>query len=137
MTGHGDIDVSRVYERRSPSDGQRVLIDRVWPRGLTRSAADIDEWCKDVAPSTLLRQWYGHCPTRFDEFRDCYLTELDDSAHVEAVARLRAISGHGRLTLLTATKNLSLSHARVLAERLSWGRATDQPTIFHVHLNQR
>lgn len=129
MTRHGHIDVNRVYEQRTPSDGHRVLIDRIWPRGLTKAVADIDEWCKDVAPSTLLRTWYGHRETRFEEFRERYLAELDDPEHAEAVGRLRAIAHHDRLTLLTATKNLSTSHARVLAERLSLGtpQADDLP----------
>lgn len=119
MTRPGLIDTKRVYDTRAPTDGHRVLIDRIWPRGLTKAAADIDEWCKDIAPSTTLRQWYGHRATRFQEFRDRYVIELDDAQHAPSVAHLRAIARDDQLTLLTATKDLSLSHARILAEQLS------------------
>lgn len=137
MTHHGHIQVKRVYQPRSASDGHRVLVDRIWPRGLSRAAADLDEWCQDVAPSTTLRHWYRHDRTRFEQFRERYLIELDDPVRSEAVARLRAITQRDSLTLLTATKELSLSQARVLAERLSWGQATDQPTTCRVRIDQQ
>src|SRR5207244_8675114 len=86
MNTQHSISVKRAYDPRLPSDGRRILIDRLWPRGLKTSAAELDEWCKDIAPSTALRQWYGHAAARFGEFRARYLLELDDPAHAEAAA---------------------------------------------------
>jgi uncharacterized protein YeaO (DUF488 family) len=108
----------RVYEEPLPSDGMRILVDRVWPRGLTRDAARIDEWLKDVAPSTSLRRWYGHRPERFAEFHDRYLAELAGQQPAVALSRLRTLCGAGTVTLLTATKDVSHSQAAVLAELL-------------------
>ncbi|MGW4273869.1 DUF488 domain-containing protein [Streptomyces seoulensis] len=108
----------RVYEDTSPQDGTRVLVDRVWPRGMRKEDAHLDEWLRDVAPSTDLRHWYGHEPSRYDEFRRRYLAELRDAGHREAVGRLRELAGHDRLTLLTATKDVDHSQAAVLAEWL-------------------
>jgi uncharacterized protein YeaO (DUF488 family) len=121
MSTEPNIEVKRSYDPRMPADGRRILVDRIWPRGFTKDTADLDEWCRDVAPSTALRQSYGHCATRFGEFRDHYLTELDDPAHAESVARLHALSDATKLTLVTATRHLAISHARVLAERLTLG----------------
>jgi uncharacterized protein YeaO (DUF488 family) len=128
------IDVRRVYDPPGPDDGYRALVDRIWPRSLTKTAAAIDEWCRDIAPSTELRRWYGHDPTRFHAFRGRYLTELDDPIHAEPLAHLHALTDT-RLTLLTATRDLGISHARILAERLSWGHARDHPAVTHVHLD--
>jgi uncharacterized protein YeaO (DUF488 family) len=114
----GDISVKRIYQARRPYDGLRILVDRVWPRGLTSSAADLDEWCKDIAPSIALRRWYEHTVSRFPEFRDRYLNELDDPAHTEALSHLCTLTGEDRLTLLTAN-DLYTGHALVLAQRLS------------------
>jgi uncharacterized protein YeaO (DUF488 family) len=86
---------------------------------LTKSAADLDEWCKDIAPSTTLRQWYGHEPSKLAEFRRRYLAELDDPDHAEALRHLRSMMRQGRLTLLTATKDVDASHATVLTEVMS------------------
>ena len=134
MTDEWTIDVRRVYDPPERDDGYRALVDRIWPRGPTKNAAAIDEWCRDIAPSTALRHWYGHDPDRFHVFRDKYLSELDDPDHVNAVAHLRTLT-EPRLTLLTATRDLGISHAFVLADRLSWGRARDHPTLTHVHLD--
>jgi uncharacterized protein YeaO (DUF488 family) len=117
MTGHAIL-VARVYEERSTAGGLRVLVDRVWPRGLSKASADLDLWCKDIAPSTELRQWYGHVPARFAEFRKRYLAELDAPDRSDALAQLRALARQDNLTLLTATKNLETSQAEVLAEYL-------------------
>jgi uncharacterized protein YeaO (DUF488 family) len=116
MAGHPKV--RRVYEQPLPSDGVRILVDRVWPRGLTRDAARLDEWMKDVAPSTSLRRWYGHRPERFAEFRDRYLAELTGQQPAAALGRLRTLCDAGAVTLLTATKDVSLSQAAVLAELL-------------------
>ena len=112
----------RVYDEALHEDGSRVLVDRVWPRGLTKEATHLDEWMKDVAPSTQLRTWYGHDPERFPKFRERYLTELDDPVRAEAVRRLRGLLHDGPLTLLTATKDVEHSQAAVLAHLL--GKAT-------------
>jgi uncharacterized protein YeaO (DUF488 family) len=92
-----------------------VLVDRIWPRGLRKDTARLDDWAKDVAPSTELRTWYQHDPAKFDEFRRRYLAELAQPGPREALARLRALAEDKQVTLLTATKDLSLSQAAVLA----------------------
>lgn len=112
----------RVYEETSPKDGTRVLVDRVWPRGVRKQDAHMDEWLRDVAPSTELRHWYGHEPDRFPEFRRRYLAELDDDAHRQAAEHLRDLAAHHRLTLLTATKDIDHSQAAVLAQWLTGRR---------------
>ncbi len=115
----GQITYRRIYDETSPKDGRRVLVDRVWPRGLRKEEAHLDAWLRDVAPSTELRRWYGHEPARFAEFRRRYLAELGDPGHAEAAGRLRDLAAHGRLTLLTATRDVDHSQAAVLAEWLS------------------
>ncbi len=117
MAAHA-IRVDRVYNERSAADGLRVLVDRIWPRGLSKDSADLDLWCKAIAPSTELRQWYGHVPARFAEFRKRYLTELADALHSDALAQLHALAREHDLTLLTATKDIETSQAAVLAEQL-------------------
>jgi uncharacterized protein YeaO (DUF488 family) len=113
-----DIRVRRVYAEPTAEDGARVLVDRIWPRGMRKDAARLDEWAKDVAPSTELRTWYGHDPAKFDEFRRRYVAELREPSAGDALARLRALAARGRTTLLTATKEPDLSQAAVLAELL-------------------
>jgi uncharacterized protein YeaO (DUF488 family) len=108
----------RIYEDPSPDDGKRVLVDRVWPRGLTKDAASIDLWLKEAAPSTRLRLWYGHRPERFEEFRRRYLVELADPCPEAALNRLRVLTRLGPVTLLTATRDVEHSQAAVLAELL-------------------
>jgi uncharacterized protein YeaO (DUF488 family) len=114
------VRVARVYEPPADYDGYRLLVDRLWPRGLRRDAARFDEWCKDIAPSTELRAWYAHRPERFAEFSQRYQQELADSDHAGALEHLRALAKtHRPLTLLTASKDLDLSHAGVLAAAIS------------------
>lgn len=110
-----DIRVRRVYEEPSPADGARVLVDRVWPRGLRKDAAQLDEWAKDVAPSTELRTWYGHDPAKFKEFARRYAAELDEPMARQALIRLSELAAGRAVTLLTATRELDLSQATVLA----------------------
>lgn len=93
-----------------------MLVDRVWPRGLSRDDAALDDWRRDIAPSTGLRRWYGHRPERFEEFSRRYRAELDEAG--EAVEELVALARKGRLTLLTATRDLEHSNAAVLADYL-------------------
>lgn len=95
-----------------------MLVDRVWPRGLRKDAAQLDEWAKDVAPSSGLRTWYGHDPAKFAEFRRRYTAELAGDAPHAALARLRALAVTGPVTLLTATRNIGHSQAAVLAQIL-------------------
>ncbi len=112
------IRVRRVYDAPSPGDGARVLVDRVWPRGLRKDAARLDDWAKDVAPSTDLRKWYAHDPAKFDEFRRRYQAELTEPGPAQALERLRTQAAAGPVTLLTATKDLDISQAVVLAALL-------------------
>ena len=112
------IQVRRVYDEPSTGDGTRVLVDRVWPRGLAKADARLDEWARDVAPSTELRKWYGHEPSRFEEFRRRYTAELHQPEPHAILARLRSEAAGGPLTLLTATKDVRLSQAAVLADLL-------------------
>ncbi len=118
MSGNLDVRARRVYDDPTPADGTRVLVDRIWPRGLARSAARIDEWARAVAPSTELRRWYGHDPSRFDEFRRRYRAELAEPERQEALRHLRELAREGPLTLLTATRDIEHSQAAALAESL-------------------
>jgi uncharacterized protein YeaO (DUF488 family) len=110
-----DIRIRRIYEEPSPEDGTRVLVDRVWPRGVRKEAARLDEWAKDVAPSTELRTWYHHDPAKFGEFRRRYTAELGEPGPQGTLNRIRALAADGPVTLLTATKDLDVSQAAVLA----------------------
>jgi uncharacterized protein YeaO (DUF488 family) len=113
-----NVVVRRVYEDPERGDGTRVLVDRIWPRGLTKARAALDEWCKDVAPSAELRRWYGHEPGRFEDFGRRYRAELQDPRRAEALAHLRWLAKGRPLTLLTATRQPEISEAAVLAELL-------------------
>jgi uncharacterized protein YeaO (DUF488 family) len=111
------VRIRRVYDAPSAEDGRRVLVDRVWPRGVRKDALALDEWAKDVAPSTELRKWYDHDPARCAEFGSRYRAELSTGDGAVALARLGSVAGP--LTLLTATKDLDLSHAKVLRDLLA------------------
>ena len=113
-----EIRVRRVYDAPSPADGARVLVDRIWPRGLRKDAAHLTEWAKDAAPSTELRQWYGHDPDKFGEFRRRYLDELSGRVQRAELGKLRALAATGPVTLLTATRAVDISQAAVLAQVL-------------------
>lgn len=119
MTRSNQIRVKRIYEDPSPSDGQRVLVDRLWPRGISKDRAELALWCKDVAPSRELRQWYGHDPEKFDEFERSYRSELEEDERSDALAELRARAAEGPVTLLTASKRDDISEATVLQRVLS------------------
>ena len=95
-----------------------MLVDRVWPRGLRKDAAHLDDWAKDVAPSSELRTWYGHDPAKFGEFRRRYTAELAQPGPHAALGRLRALAATGPVTLLTATRDIGISQAAVLAQIL-------------------
>jgi uncharacterized protein YeaO (DUF488 family) len=109
------VKIVRVYEDPGRAPGEyRVLVDRLWPRGLTKAAVDYDEWPKDVAPSSELRRWYGHAPERFAEFSQRYRGELGTKPGALVVDHLRQISSGYQLVLLTATRDVDHSGARVL-----------------------
>jgi uncharacterized protein YeaO (DUF488 family) len=114
-----EVRARRVYEEPLSSDGTRVLVDRLWPRGLAKAAAHIDEWAKAVAPSDELRRWYGHDPAKFAGFRRRYAGELAEPERAAALQHLRDLARSGPVTLLTATKDLGHSHAADLAQRLT------------------
>lgn len=123
-----DIRIKRVYDPASDDDGARVLVDRLWPRGLRKENAAWDLWLKDIAPSPELRAWFGHDPQRFAEFGRRYRAEL--SANGEAVEPLEELLKHVRMTLVYAAHDTEHNHALVLAEYLRehWsGRSWDAP----------
>ena len=112
-----DIRLKRAYLPPSPEDGLRVLVDRLWPRGVRKADAAIDRWLKEVAPSTELRRWFGHDPGRWEEFRRRYEAEL--SSRVALLDELRAIARSGRLTLVFAARDALHNDAVVLRDLLA------------------
>jgi uncharacterized protein YeaO (DUF488 family) len=119
MTRTGPIRVKRAYDPPEAGDGTRVLVDRLWPRGLAKAEARIDHWLKDVAPSSELRRWFGHEPARWDEFRRRYRAEL--AARPEGMAELRRLAAKGPVTLLFAARDEAHNNAAALAELLAEG----------------
>jgi uncharacterized protein YeaO (DUF488 family) len=117
-----DVLLKRAYEPAAASDGYRVLIDRIWPRGVTREEAHLNEWARELAPSAELRRWFGHDPVRFEEFRRRYTVEL--GAHEGKLRELRRHARHGRLTLVYGARDTEHNDAVVLAEILRRGRRT-------------
>ena len=111
--------VGRVYDEPAPDDGLRVLVDRLWPRGLRKDEVRIDLWAKDVAPSTDLRRWYGHDPDKAREFAKRYRQELESEPAAGALEDLVAKARDRDVMLLTATKDLELSQAHVLADLIA------------------
>ena len=107
--------VKRVYEPASPEDGTRVLVDRLWPRGLKKTEAHLDSWLKDIAPSPPLRQWFDHQPERFTEFRRRYTAELRKNP---ALPELRRLGRGNRVTLLYGARDPEVNHAVVLLAAL-------------------
>jgi uncharacterized protein YeaO (DUF488 family) len=110
------ISLKRAYEKPAKSDGCRVLIDGLWPRGISKDKAEIDLWLKEVAPSSKLRKWFGHDPGKWDEFEKRYFRELDNNP--DAVHRLSEISHHGKLTLVYGSKEERFNNAVALKEYL-------------------
>jgi uncharacterized protein YeaO (DUF488 family) len=108
--------IKRVYEPRSPGDGQRVLVDRVWPRGISKEKLRDAIWLKDVAPSTDLRHWFDHRPERWKQFCVRYAVELDRNS--DATTRLRALCERGTVTLLYSARDVEHNQALALAEYL-------------------
>ena len=112
------IVLKRAYEPAADTDGKRVLIDRLWPRGVTKDEAHIDLWVKDLAPSTELRKWFGHNPDKWDEFQKSYRAELKGN---EGLPAIRALSRKGTVTLVYGAKDERHTHALVLKEVLERG----------------
>jgi uncharacterized protein YeaO (DUF488 family) len=106
----------RIYEPVAPDDGQRVLVDRIWPRGISHERAALDAWIPDVAPSTELRRWFAHDPERWGAFQGRFRAELADNPHVE---ELRALGRRGTVTLLYGARNREQNQAVVLAAILN------------------
>jgi uncharacterized protein YeaO (DUF488 family) len=119
MSARRRIKVARVYDDPGPDDGQRVLVDRLWPRGFRKGDPRVGRWIPKVAPSTDLRKWYSHEATRFDEFAARYAAELETEEGTAALAELRDALKAGPITLVTAAKDLDGSHVAVLAGLLS------------------
>ena len=112
----GNVKLKRAYEPAADDDGKRVLIDRLWPRGVSKDAAAVDLWLKDVAPSTELRKWFGHDPARWVEFQDRYAKELHE--HPEPLGQLRDLARQGRVTLVYAAHDEAHNDAVVLRSLL-------------------
>lgn len=110
------IQIKRVYDEPSETDGKRILIDRLWPRGVSKAKAKVDLWLKAIAPSTPLRQWFGHDPGKWEEFKKRYKDELDHNS--EAVAQLRALMTKEKVTLVYGAKDQEHNDAVVLQEYL-------------------
>ena len=107
------IAIKRAYEPPAPSDGSRILVDRLWPRGISKKKAALDGWMKEVAPSPSLRKWFGHQPERFKDFAKRYRAELKDNPALEDLRALK-----GKVTLVYGAKDPKINHAAVLAEVL-------------------
>jgi uncharacterized protein YeaO (DUF488 family) len=118
VAGRPKFEVHRVYDDNQ-GRGHRVLVDRLWPRGVSKEKAGLDEWAKDVAPSDALRRWYDHEPDKFAEFARRYRAELDETPGKEGVARLRATSKKKPVVLVTATRDVEHSGAAVLLAKLA------------------
>ena len=114
------VRLTRAYEQPASSDGYRVLVDRLWPRGVSREEARLDEWAKELAPSAALRRWFAHDPARFGEFRRRYTAEL--AAQEEKLGELRRRARNGTLTLVYGARDQEHNDAVVLAEILRAGR---------------
>lgn len=110
-----ELRIKRVYEEPSPDDGSRILVDRLWPRGLSKQNAKLALWLKDVAPTPELRKWFNHEPARLSEFDHRYRAEL---AHNPAIGQLRLLLKSGKVTLLYAARDPVCNHAMILASYL-------------------
>lgn len=109
-----DVRAKRIYDQAEPDDGYRVLTDHIWPRGISRERAKLDEWARELAPSGELRKWFDHVPERFDEFRARYRAELADRP--ERIDELRAMAKKRPLTIVYAARDEERNNAVVLAE---------------------
>ena len=113
----------RVYQQKGPGDGKRILVDRLWPRGLTREGAGIDEWMKDLAPSDELRRWFGHDPQRWAEFQRRYTRELRAPDKARLLERLAQLAAEEDVTIVYAARDPEHNNARVIAGMVQPGVA--------------
>jgi uncharacterized protein YeaO (DUF488 family) len=125
----GNVKLKRAYERPDAGDGTRVLIDRLWPRGVRKADAAIDQWAKDIAPSTALRKWFGHDPARWQEFRSRYAVEVRE--HPEQLDRLRALARQGPITLVFSAHDEIHSDAVALRDLLLGRQTKRKPKTAH------
>ena len=123
-----NVRIKRIYEPAAKADGTRILVDRLWPRGITKEEAKLDQWNREITPSGRLRAWFGHDPERWMEFSHRYRSEL--ATHADALGELRRQARAGPITLLYAAKDQAHTHAIVLRNVLL-GRAKDQGETRH------
>jgi uncharacterized protein YeaO (DUF488 family) len=129
------IKLKRAYEASEPSDGFRILVDRLWPRGVSKSTARIDLWLKEIAPSADLRKWFGHEPSKWTEFRDRYFRELENNS--EALNELMAHLRYGIVTLVYGAKDQEHNNAVALKDYLESRRARLGPRLNGPNPNSR
>jgi len=113
------LSVKRVYESKEAADGVRILVDRLWPRGLRSAEAGIDEWIKDAAPSDELRKWFAHDPEKWPEFKRKYIQELAAPEKAALLKRIAKLAASGNVTLVYAAKDTEHNNARVLEELIA------------------
>lgn len=113
------IDIRRIYEKAGSNEGYRVLVDRIWPRGVSKDELHYDTWCKDLAPSPQLRKWFAHKAENWDRFRDDYQAELRDTAQTERIRALINEAGKSHITLLYGARDTVHNHARILADEIA------------------
>jgi uncharacterized protein YeaO (DUF488 family) len=119
----GNVRLKRAYERPAAEDGTRILVDRLWPRGLSKADAALSKWAKEIAPSDSLRKWFGHDPRRWPAFRTRYLEEI--SGHQESLDQLRTLARQGPITLIFAARDVARNEAVALREILLGRRFRD------------
>lgn len=119
MVAAGHIRLKRAYEPAGADDGVRILVDRLWPRGISKEEAAVDRWLKEIAPSAELRRWFGHDPARWEEFRRRYTRELHDNAAL--LDELRGLARHGTVTLVYGARDEAHNDAVVLRDLLLHG----------------
>ncbi len=113
------IKIKRAYEAKAPGDGRRILIDRLWPRGLSKSEAQINEWLKDLGPSTDLRKWFGHDPEKWEEFKKRYLKELSSPEKIKLLEDIARKAKQDSITLIYSARDTEHSDANVLEELIT------------------
>jgi len=106
--------VKRVYEEPEEADGERILVDRIWPRGLSKEKARLSDWRKELAPSNELRKWFGHDPERWGEFKERYRAELEEAGKMEEVREISGMAEEGNVTLIFGAKDTEYNNARAL-----------------------
>ncbi len=111
------IRIKRIYDPASPSDGRRIYVDRLWPRGMKKEDVNMDEWLKEISPSDTLRKWFGHDPSKYGEFKKRYAKELEK--HADTLERIRKEGKKGTVTLLFSARDVDRNNAAVLKELLS------------------